>query len=546
MEGAEKLLERLEGVQQRHGYAQALCPVHGDQKASLTVGKGTSQPVVIHCHAGCAPEDVLAKVGLTWDDLCVPREAQDRPDVTGRDWTPRGPAVDVYDYRDEDRRLLYQVCRTADKQFPCRVPDESRKSGFRWTLGNARRVLYRLPELIDAVADGQVVYVCEGEKDVKAILAQGMAATCNPGGAGKWRDEYAEFFRGAIVEIVADKDKPGQAHARRIMSSLTGVAAGVEICEPAGNCKDISDHLSAGYTLAELDVTCTGEDYESDLEPDLYQFLDVVEPPQCWVIPYMIERGDRLLWTGYEGLGKSYVVRQLAVCAAAGIHPFTGEEFPPQRVLYIDCENPDRISRRSFRRLERVARVKGRPVGAGMLRIIQRPAGLDLSREEDAAWLCERVTAHQPDLLTIGPFYRLHSSDTNDEGNARQVVSALDTARLKSGCALITEHHPGHGDPGNRSLRPTGSSLLMRWPELGYGIKHCGDADEGGHYREVSVVSWRPPRDERHWPKKLAWGSDSDWPWITGVEVPAAMNGHGRVKVTAGWSPEDEEKRWPT
>jgi replicative DNA helicase len=224
----------------------------------------------------------------------------------------------------------------------------------------------------------------------------------------------------------------------------------------------------------------------------------------------------------------------MAVCSAAGIHPFTGEHFTPRRVLYIDCENPDRISRRSFRRLERIARLKGRPVGPGMLRIIQRPAGLDLSREEDAAWLCERVTAHQPDLLTIGPFYRLHSSDTNDEGNARQVVAALDKARLKTGCALITEHHPGHGDAGNRSLRPTGSSLLMRWPELGYGIKPACDPDDGGNFRQVAVMSWRPPRDERHWPKQLIWGGDDDWPWLAFEPV---LNGHKKSKTVLYGNP---------
>jgi hypothetical protein len=34
---------------------------------------------LFHCHAGCAPEDVLAAVGLTWSDLYAdPRDADFR------------------------------------------------------------------------------------------------------------------------------------------------------------------------------------------------------------------------------------------------------------------------------------------------------------------------------------------------------------------------------------------------------------------------------------------------------------------------------------
>ena len=66
----------------------------------------------------------------------------------------------------------------------------------------------------------------------------------------------------------------------------------------------------------------------------------------------------------------------------------------------------------------------------------------------------------------------------------------------------------------NRSVRPTGSSLLMRWPEFGYGIKPLGDVDENGRHRLVAVLPWRGPREERHWPRELMWGThEFDWPW---------------------------------
>lgn len=516
----EILLPKLEGIRKSGGSYMARCPAHDDGKASLSVSPGKDQPVVLKCHAGCAPELILDKLGLAWDDLCKPRELRE----PAGEWTPHGEAVAVYDYIDEDGTLLFQVCRTADKQFPQRVPDRTRKSGYRWSLGDTRRVLYRLPKIIEAVKDGEIIWVCEGEKDVHALERAGVTATCNPGGTGGgWRPEYSEFLRDAIVIIVADKDKFGQAHARKVAASLEGIAAVTEIREAAGDHKDAAAHLGAGLTLADFEITWqSGDESTADLAPDLYQFLDIVDPPSDWVVPELLERGDRLIWTGFEGLGKSMCVRQIAICAAAGTHPFTGEPITPQRVLFIDCENSDRQSRRHFRKLERTARMRGFPVPEGAFRIIQRPGGVDLTREEDAAWLLERVTAHKPALLVVGPFYRLHAADTNEEKAARTVVAALDAARVKADCALITEAHAGHGEGYNRSVRPTGSSLFMRWPEFGYGIKPATDeADENGHCRHVAVVPWRGPREERHWPRELIWGAhDLDWPWVPAPALP--------------------------
>ena len=511
----EILLPKLEGIRKSGGSYMARCPAHEDGKASLSITEGKDQPVVLKCHAGCDPQDILAAIGLTWDALCNPRDEQRQ----AGEWTPHGEAIAIYDYTDEDGKLLFQVCRTLDKQFPQRVPDKSRKSGWRWSLGNTRRVLYRLPKVIEAVKDGETIWVAEGEKDVHALEQAGVTATCNPGGAGKWHPEYAEFLRDAIVTIVADKDKPGQAHARQVRAALEDIALGVEIVEAAGDHKDAAAHLAAGLSLADFEVTWQQGDADADLAPDLYEFLATPDPENDWVIPDILERGDRLIWTGFEGLGKSVMVRQLAICAAAGIHPFDNVPITPRRVLFIDCENPDRKSRRHFRRLEDIARKQGFPVPAGAFRILQRPAGIDLTREEDQAWLLERVTAHKPDLLVIGPFYRLHMADTNEEQAARTVVAALDTVRVKADCALITEAHAGHGAGGGftRNLRPVGSSLLMRWPEFGYGIMPHPDAeaDDGGHCRWVQVQPWRGPREERAWPRELVWGThELDWPWV--------------------------------
>jgi hypothetical protein len=101
---------------------------------------------------------------------------------TGAEWSPGGPVNAVYPYRDEDGRLLFEICRTATKEFRVRRPNPSKPNGFDWRLGDARKVLYRLPELIAAVAKGETIFIVEGEKDVDTLRKTGAAATCNPFG----------------------------------------------------------------------------------------------------------------------------------------------------------------------------------------------------------------------------------------------------------------------------------------------------------------------------------------------------------------------------
>src|SRR5690606_41049990 len=91
----------------------------------------------------------------------------------------------------------------------------------------------------------------------------------------------------------------------------------------------------------------------------LRALLAAVDEPYAWVVPGLLERSDWLILTGSEGLGKSTLFRQMAVCAAAGINPFTAERHAPQRVLYIDVENSRRQAKRALRPLALAAMQHG-------------------------------------------------------------------------------------------------------------------------------------------------------------------------------------------
>jgi hypothetical protein len=155
-----------------------------------------------------------------------------------------------YVYLNEDGSHNRLVKRTADKRFSQFSPSDN---GSKWKpgLNGQPTVLYHLPEVLDAVADGSPVWVCEGEKDADSARAQGVVATTNPGGAGKWRDQLSEYLRSATVFLVWDKDDPGRHHALQVAESLERADAEVRFrCAAKG--KDLSDHLAAGYSLDEL------------------------------------------------------------------------------------------------------------------------------------------------------------------------------------------------------------------------------------------------------------------------------------------------------
>jgi len=96
----------------------------------------------------------------------------------------RGPVIARYQYCDENGVTLYETQRHDPKTFTQRRRTSA--GGWEYKLGDVRRVLYRLPEVIAAVAAGQTVYIVEGEKDADVLAAAGLCATTSVGGAKAW------------------------------------------------------------------------------------------------------------------------------------------------------------------------------------------------------------------------------------------------------------------------------------------------------------------------------------------------------------------------
>jgi hypothetical protein len=235
-----------------------------------------------------------------------------------------------------------------------------------------------------------------------------------------------------------------------------------------------------------------------------------------WLIPDLLERQDRVIITGGEGGGKSTFVRQLTILPAAGIHPTTFEEIEPLKVVVVDAENTERQWRRKARGIVAAAHARG-IADPRTLEVACVPR-LDITREKDLGAIHRLIDKHQPDMLAIGPLYKLTPRAITSDDDAAPVINALDQLRGRD-IALVMEAHAGHAMTagGDRNLRPRGSSALLGWPEFGFGL--AKDPDDP-HVRHV--VRWRGDRDERAWPERLRWGSV--FPFVDDSTEPGKEN----------------------
>jgi hypothetical protein len=226
----DSLLQLLKGVRSNASGFKAKCPAHLDRNPSLSV-RETNGRILVKCFAGCATNDVCTALGIEVADLF----SDDRP---------RKRIVAEYSYGDEHGKLLYQNIRYDPKDFRLRRPNG--KGGWTWTLGDVRRVLYRLPEVLGA----EEVLIVEGEKDADAGQALGLTATTS-GATGSWKEEFSVQLQGKIVTIIADADVPGRKHAHKIAQSLFGRVESLKVLELRGG-KDLSDWVQRGGTAEDL------------------------------------------------------------------------------------------------------------------------------------------------------------------------------------------------------------------------------------------------------------------------------------------------------
>lgn len=560
----DQFLGRLNGVKDNGSNWAAHCPCRNDDSnPSLSIGQGTDGRVLVTCHrgSGCTVDEICEAMNIQKSSL-FPKSQQ-----TEKIKKEKLTLVATYSYRDTDGTLLFQKQRLVNeegrKTFRQRRPNPETGEWI-FNLGDIPKILYRLPELNLAKKRGEIVWLVEGEKDADNLVALGHCATTPPNGAGKWQNIHTEALAGANVFIISDRDEVGRAHVDFVMPQLVTAGCTVAAFIPPNGYKDISEMLGAGLGIDDLlefneenpaeqpqiiqeEIKVKEPKSESaseilrglekifqrediSLEQQMNraslllnatnrqeigdkgrlvvwtEFLNEVENDSYeWVIPQLVEKGERVIVVASEGVGKTMLARQVALCASAGLHPFTMSKMRPIRTLTVDLENPERIIRRTSKAIMGAALHYGhtKKVEAHLL---IKPAGLDLLKQSDRAILEEAIEDAKPELLVMGPLYKsfIDPGGRTSESVAIEVARYLDMLRDVYGCAMWLEHHAPLGSSiGGRDLRPFGSAVWSRWPEFGLSLTPDPTSTEGYVY---DVKHFRGARDLRQFPIKMKRG----------------------------------------
>lgn len=515
MDAAEKFIDALVNagrVVKPNGQDRwiAQCPAHDDGNPSLSVARGRGQ-VLMFCFAGCQVQDIALAVGWSMDSLFD---------------DPKGV---TYEYKSAGRTVR-RVHRSPSKQFRQEV------------LEQGDGALY-VPDGLDleaAMSAGLPVFIPEGEKDVDALFKLGdVVAVTSAGGAQAWRKaDWSRLSVASSIIVVADPDEPGMVRARELVHHLRTITAGEVVAVRAAVGKDAADHVTAGVPVDRMkpvDVD-TNPEFEQAVEDELNRrqirkeandreraadaakVSDKLQPKTLgeildmqheddWAIPGLLERGDRLVVTGVEGGGKSYFLRQISVMSAAGIDPFSRAPIKPMKVLVVDAENSERQWSRAAKYVTDLAEQWGVRSPRTEV-VVAAGVRIDLGVTADANQIHKLIDEHKPDILQIGPLYKLVAKEIKTDDDAAPLIMTLDSFRER-GLVLLMEAHTGLDGKGAKTLRPRGSSALLGWPEFGFGLLPTEENPEF-----VDLVRWRGDREQRAWPSGFRRGFKGELPWV--------------------------------
>ncbi len=448
----------------------ARCPAHDDHTASMSF-KAEGDTVLLHCHAGCQPENIIAALNLTWAELYPPRKSSNgkKPDNI----------IATYNYSTADGTLLYRVHRTADKRFL------QQQANGQWNMAGVQRVLYRLPQL--ARSTGKI-WITEGEKDADSLCAKGLTATTSSGGAGKWEMVDQTPLTGKDIIIWADNDTPGLNHAHHTATCLQGVANTIKIYTSNG-AKDAAEYLETHPALRPDDFT--EHPPNEPTEPDKYTPLDwnklwAREQDVEWFAEPILPRERSVALYAKQKAGKSLLVLDIIAAVATGNPILTRPNHnPPEPVVYIDFEQGEADL------LERLESLEYTPNQLTNLHYYMFPPLPPLDTEAGGKDILDIAEHHNAKLVVFDTASRIVEGGENDADTWRAFWKHTGMTLKREGIAFLRIDHAGKDSgQGQRGSSAKGDDVDIVW-------NLTVDAEDPNDLilkRHVSRVSWVPEK----------------------------------------------------
>ena len=514
----DEFLSRLDKVKRDRKGWTCLCPSHDDRVRSLGVREIDGR-ILIKCYAGCTTRDIVSDLGLEMKDLFAENSngfhAQQLValDSHAQQVVPAGRVEAIYDYTDENRNLLFQSIRFEPKGFAQRKRND--KGVFDYSLGDTRRVIYRLPEVLEA----DMVFIVEGEKDVDAIRQFNYTATCNPQGASKWKDEYSKAFLDKTAIIIPDNDEPGRKHALQVANSLYGIAKEVLILElpdlkPKG---DVSDFFEAGGTIDDIIGLLDCAESWHPTEGEHHEIKDAIDFQSCLAVKPLNEwiaeasskpipkrlfgdlwlEGELCIAFGDTGKGKTILAVQIGESIAAGqsISPFELEA-EPQIILYLDFELSDKQfeGRYSEKSLDDQFYTNHHQFSQNFFRAVIDPYSEKASRfktfEEYLNFSIEYQIAESKAKILIVDNITWLVSQTEKAKDALPLMKELNNLKKKFDLSILALAHTPKRDPSKPLTinELQGSKMLSNFADSVFGV---GESFKVNSLRYVKQIKSR-------------------------------------------------------
>jgi hypothetical protein len=464
----DQFLTLFKGVKPAHSGFTALCPGHDDKNRSLSIKLTEDGKILLHCFAGCDINHIVESVGLITADLFLSGDKQGRITET------------IYHYFDADGKPLYDVCRTVPKGFYQRRPDGN--GGYIYDVKGIKSTIYQLPKIIAAVSFQEpLIVIPEGEKDCDNCFRQfGIPATCNSGGAGKWRPEFGDLLKGAqTIAVIADKDEPGRKHVAQVAQSLIGKVKSLKVIEmPGDNVKDLSDWITAGgdeVTFRKLvadspEYHPTGVPVkELSVMMTVSQFRNHVQSKANGTNNDYIEDilpnspADYALMVGRSGIGKTNEILHTLFCLASGKNWY-GHSVKQCKVGYIAFEGAES---KMLDRLEKLCLTYPEADIGDNFRLTRIPAFKMIG---DGVKEFDRLVEGLQ-VVALDPLKYIVAGDYTKPADANVFLTNLKEHAVKMNVLPILVHH----------IRKPDKRIKIRPEDLMYEVKGAGDYVESAN-----------------------------------------------------------------
>lgn len=330
-----------------------------------------------------------------------------------------------------------------------------------------------------------VIFLTEGEKCADAIKKLGLYSSTNAGGASKWTDDLAPFFKDRNVIVMPDADEAGAKWRDAVVASLAPVCAKLHVATIGTHredkaLNDVEDWLNAAGDIgvdafvAHVKTIMKPVPKPTTTTPDqrfkLIPYEDIKPTLNgSWLVKTFIPRNGVGLIFGASGTYKSFIAVDLLTAIAAN-HSHWGEARikNPGAIVYICAEGMGGIENRIIAARRKYKIEDGTHLPFYLIKTRPRLGVEDGDKNE----LINAIKAQVPEGTNIAAVIVDTLSQSlgggEENGSGTQILlGALTDIATTFDCVTIAVHHVGKGD----DKRARGHSSLEGNPDFQWFIE---------------------------------------------------------------------------